>query len=84
MHPAGIAAQIVHYLRRRILEDATRALTPRADFGVVCDSWLPDRPPLSVDAFDERWGEGGVLCTRQGRAVQVLLSVRHPVPLPGL
>jgi hypothetical protein len=81
-HPAGVAAQIVHYLRGRMRADATRAFTPRADFSLVCDSWLPDRPPLAGDAFEQRWCEGGVLCARQGSAVQVLLSVRHPVPLP--
>ena len=79
-----IVAQLVYYLRGRIVADAVRAFSPLHDYAITGGEWLPDRPTLSPAQFDARWAVRGVLCTRSlpDGPVHLHLNTAHPVPLP--
>ena len=82
--PLAIIAQLVHYLRGRIADDAVRAFTPLLEFAATGGEWLPDRPTLSDTDFLRRWAYRGVLCTWivPSGPLSIRLSISHPVPLP--
>jgi hypothetical protein len=84
VQPAGVAAQIVHFLRRRMRQDATRVLSRAVAYAGVSEQWLPsaDRPRLSESEFVERWAHRGVLCSWGPHGPVIHLTVGHPVPLP--
>ena len=78
----AIIAQLVHYLRGRIADDAVRAFTPLLEFAATGGEWLPDRPTLTETEFLRRWAHRGVLCTwtQPSGPLRIRLSMAHPVP----
>jgi hypothetical protein len=81
----AVAAQVVHYLRSRMVQDDIRARVDAREVAAIGGQWVPDRPVLTQDGFWERWGS--VLC-RHGPGpshdLQLLLTRSHPVPLPSI
>jgi hypothetical protein len=81
--PAAVVARLVAFLRRRMMQDYTRATLPPTAYAAVCGSWLPRRPQPSMTDFRLLWGRGGVLCTVTGaEGLQVKLSAQYPAPPP--
>lgn len=80
--PARIVGMLVHYLRRRMAEDYTRATQEPTQYAAVSSSWLPNRPRPSLTDFRSRWARGGVLCRVTPAGLERRLSTAHPAPLP--
>ena len=80
----AVAAQVVHYLRARISQDAIRAYCPPHAYACVGGEWVPDRPTLSPEGFQARWACHGILCSRPhpDGPLQIRLTLVHPVPPP--
>lgn len=80
----AVVAQVVHYLRARISQDAIRAYCPPHAYACVGGEWVPDRPTLSPEGFQARWASHGVLCSRPhpDGPLQIRLTLVHPVPPP--
>ena len=80
----AVAAQVVHYLRGRIAQDAIRAYSPPHVFACVGGEWVPDRATLGPEDFQARWAARGVLCSRPSPdgPLQMRLTLVHPVPPP--
>lgn len=78
--PVTVLAQLVHYLRKRMRQDFTRATRTASAYAAVCGSWLPHRRQLNLVDFRKRWGRNGVLCTVTGDKLHVHLTLAHPVP----
>ena len=83
-----MAAQVVAFLRRRIVADFTRASLQPYDYlevgGAEC---LPQRPTLTLDVFASRWALRGVLCAvlpqSQGPpSLHLRVTLAHPVAPP--
>jgi hypothetical protein len=77
-----IIAQLVHYLRGRMVDDAIRAFSPLHEYAITGGEWLPDRPTLNPSEFFTRWAYGGVLCSHTGGNLHIHLTLTHPLPLP--
>ena len=77
-----IIAQLVHYLRGCMVDDAIRAFSPLHEYAITGGEWLPDRPTLDPSGFHTRWAYRGVLCTHTGSTLHIHLTLTHPLPLP--
>jgi hypothetical protein len=86
----GVAAAVVHELRRLIDIDWRRASSDVRDGSGFGREWFAGRNPgLSLEQFARRWAGGGALCAvlldNQGqRQLDVRLTLQHPVLAPGM
>lgn len=71
------AAQVVQYLRLRIVDDASRAWQCRSELSALAALWLPTSPSFTETQFLKRWAHSQVLCALGegwGASVQLRLS----------
>ena len=87
----SVAARLVHHMRAAMLRDWQRvcgcsSLAAPAD-GVCCSTWLRGRQPfMTLQQFQQHWGQPGALCQVVTAAtppqLTLLWTVRHPTPIP--